>query len=30
MKEKKERTREKIIFLFRKLVVHAVKNLKLW
>lgn len=30
MKEKKEKTREKKIFLFRKLIVHAVKNLELW
>lgn len=28
--EKKERTRENLIFLFRKLIVHAVKNLELW
>lgn len=29
MKEKREKTREKIIFLFRKLKVHAVKNMEL-
>lgn len=28
--EKKERTRENLIFLFGKLIVHAVKNLELW